>query len=337
MPGPHDALFHQVFSVPEDAAGYLSAVLPRAVADGLDWSTLERYPATFKGVGVRAAHVDLVHRLVASGAERHVYLLLEHKSSADPRLALQLHRYVHRLIDQVGRDEPESEGLALVVPVVVYHGDRRWDGRPGLRELFRCPPALAPGLLPYLPELEFVFEDLTSTSDARLARAGATAHARLALDALRRGRTDEEPHVFFRRVRDLVHEVARARDGDRKLASIYAYIAQVRGLPRERMVAIIRQELGPEQEERMQSTYDQIYQEGRQEGRQQGRQEGRAVGLGEGLLDAVRVVLTTRFGGIPEHVLERLRSAGPEQLRECVARAARVSRCEDVLVEREPG
>lgn len=87
----------------------------------------------------------------------------------------------------------------------------------------------------------------------------------------------------------------------------------------------------------MQSTYDQIYQEGRQEGRQQGRQEGRAVGLGEGLLDAVRVVLTTRFGGVPEQVLERLRSAGPEQLRECVARAARVSRCEDVLVEREPG
>jgi len=73
----------------------------------------------------------------------------------------------------------------------------------------------------------------------------------------------------------------------------------------------------------MQSTYDQIFQEG--------REEGLARGHDEGLLDAVRVVLTARFGAVPDAVLERLGRVRPEQLRDCVARAAQVERCEDVV------
>jgi hypothetical protein len=63
----------------------------------------------------------------------------------------------------------------------------------------------------------------------------------------------------------------------------------------------------------MQSTYDQIYQDGQ--------------------IDAVRVVLATRFGSVPEELIERLRDVGPDRLRECIARAAEVARCDDLLRE----
>jgi hypothetical protein len=313
MPSPHDALFHEVFSVPEDALGYLASVSPDGVADVLDWATLERYPATFKAVDTRGAHADLVHRVRIAGTKRHLYLLLEHKSHADPLIALQVHRYVHRLIDKVRQDEPSDAGLALVLPVVVYHGDRAWDGGPQLPSLFRCPESLSATMAPFLPEVRYVFDDLGSPREVDLVRYGASAYARIALEALRYGRTTSPLRSFFRRVRPLVHELANHPRGGEKLASIYAYLAQVRGLPREEMAAIIRQELGPEQEQRMQSTYDQIYQDGQ--------------------IDAVRVVLATRFGSVPEELIERLRDVGPDRLRECIARAAEVARCDDLLRE----
>ena len=85
----------------------------------------------------------------------------------------------------------------------------------------------------------------------------------------------------------------------------------------------------------MQSTYDQIYQEGRGGGRDEGREQGLAKGLeqghGDGLRDAVRAVLTARFGGVPEVVDDALQRAGADRLRAAVARVALVERSEDLL------
>ena len=42
MPGnPHDALFKAVFAEPEHARGALQEVVPPAVVQALDWSTLD--------------------------------------------------------------------------------------------------------------------------------------------------------------------------------------------------------------------------------------------------------------------------------------------------------
>ena len=77
------------------------------------------------------------------GGEAIVYVLLEHKSAPDPLVALQLLRYTTRLWDhhlRQGADPP----LPPVVPLVFYHGRRRWKVATELSALLDPPEELKP-------------------------------------------------------------------------------------------------------------------------------------------------------------------------------------------------
>jgi hypothetical protein len=327
MRNPHDVLFHEAFSSPVDAQGFLAAVLPEGLSRQIDWGTLEALPATFKGMGQADAHADLVFGVDFRSWSARLHLLVEHKSHIDRRVVLQMHRYSARLIADLSKSAAFDEELPLLVAIVVYHGSRAWQPALGLADLYALPEDLAPHLTPFLPGFRIAFENLARLSDSELEARRLTDWGHVAVDALRHAATEDDLALFFRRNRLRFARLLETGSGPERLSHLYAYLAHVRGLPRDHMGAIIRRELGPEQEEQMQSTYDQIFQEGRQEG----REEGLARGHDEGLLDAVRVVLAARFGAVPDAVLERLGRVRPEELRDCVARAAQVDRCEDVL------
>jgi predicted transposase YdaD len=56
----HDALFKAVFGQPEHARGALQSVLPAAMAEAVDWSTLALQPGSFVDPGLNPSHTDLL-------------------------------------------------------------------------------------------------------------------------------------------------------------------------------------------------------------------------------------------------------------------------------------
>jgi predicted transposase YdaD len=62
----HDALFKWTFSQPEHAAGELRAVLPRALVDRIDFSSLELCPGSFVDEAFQDRHTDLLFRCSSS-------------------------------------------------------------------------------------------------------------------------------------------------------------------------------------------------------------------------------------------------------------------------------
>jgi len=46
IPNPHDLIFKAVFGQPEHARGTLRAIVPAALAEALDWSTLTLQPGS---------------------------------------------------------------------------------------------------------------------------------------------------------------------------------------------------------------------------------------------------------------------------------------------------
>ena len=79
---PHDGLFKAVFSHPEHARGALRAVVPAAMAEALDWSTLALQPGSFVDPLLIERHTDLLFTTAwRGGAEALVYLLFEHQST----------------------------------------------------------------------------------------------------------------------------------------------------------------------------------------------------------------------------------------------------------------
>ena len=95
IPNPHDSLVQTVFSDLENAAGELRSVLPAAVVDKLNWTTLKLEPGTFVDPELRDRHTDLLYSVELKGSPSpkpgrgkrgsarrvFLYVLLEHQSS----------------------------------------------------------------------------------------------------------------------------------------------------------------------------------------------------------------------------------------------------------------
>ena len=80
---PHDALFKAVLGQPEHARGTLRAIVPGALAEALDWSTLTLRPGSFVDAALSHLHTDLLYSATwRDGSEALMYLLFEHLCGA---------------------------------------------------------------------------------------------------------------------------------------------------------------------------------------------------------------------------------------------------------------
>src|SRR6187397_144791 len=97
MSTPHDRLAKAVFSQLEHARAELSAVLPAALVERMDWSTLELLSGEFVDPALKHLHTDLLYTVHVAGGEACIYVLLEHMSTVERTMVLRLLRYMTRV------------------------------------------------------------------------------------------------------------------------------------------------------------------------------------------------------------------------------------------------
>ena len=93
---PHDRFFKETFGRAENAVPFLRGVLPPAIVEAIDWSTLRREEATFLDETLARRASDLVFTVAWGGCPACLYCLFEHQSASDPRMPLRLLRYMVR-------------------------------------------------------------------------------------------------------------------------------------------------------------------------------------------------------------------------------------------------
>jgi predicted transposase/invertase (TIGR01784 family) len=125
LTNPHDHFFKDLFSRPEVAADFLANYLPPEVVAALDLGSLELIKDSFVDEALRSHLSDLLYRLrLQGGGDAYVCLLFEHKSEPDDWVNWQILRYKVR-----GWETQLRQGatkLSPIIPVVFYHGVRRW-------------------------------------------------------------------------------------------------------------------------------------------------------------------------------------------------------------------
>jgi predicted transposase/invertase (TIGR01784 family) len=158
---PHDLFFRETFSRPEVARDFMTEYLPAKVVAVLDLNSLELQKDSFIDPELREHFSDLLYRVQQrDGNEANVYLLLEHKSSPDVQVALQLLRYMVRHWERAQREKVKP--LPPIIPVVVYHGQEKWQISENFMGLFQGPEALRP----YWPDFSYELQDLGRYSAA---------------------------------------------------------------------------------------------------------------------------------------------------------------------------
>jgi predicted transposase/invertase (TIGR01784 family) len=300
VPSSHDQLFHFLFCQPRSVAGFLKAVLPARVVTAIEWDSLAIGQEHIPGVRLRTHRADLVFRTRRRGNDGQVWLLLEHKSVAEPHWRAQVLRYVvhlRRVVQKSGEHE-----LPVIVPMLVYHGTEPLDPPPGDPTPFDV----------FEPRLRVVVVDLDQTPPSALSLEIAPM-LRLGLHCLHAvGRFSSAQ--LLAAIDDWA-ELWRAVENDPGppmpedvLDALGWYLVEHSDLSEETVGMTISKHL--QQPEGMKMTTGQrIRIESRNLGRAEGRVEGRVEGRAEGRAESLLRLLAKRFGPVPTETSRRIQAA----------------------------
>jgi hypothetical protein len=168
---PHDALFRFAFTQPGVAVDHFRTSLPPEVVAAARWETLQLLPGSFVDEELKQVHSDVLHRVaLRDGAKLWLYVLFEHQSTVEPLMTWRLLRYMVRIWERA-LDERGGRELPLLVPMVLYKGDRRWTVSEEFDALFPGGDVagwLREALLPHIPRFRYVLQDLSAIPDEAL-------------------------------------------------------------------------------------------------------------------------------------------------------------------------
>ena len=271
IPNPHDLLFKGVFGQAEHARGALRAIVPAALAEALDWSTLALQPGSFVDAALTHQHTDLLYAATwRDGGEALVYLLFEHQSAppTEGRMAERLLSYEVRIWSRWRADHAKAKTLPMILPIVMYHGPSPWPEPRSFDDLLDVPAELRPAVEPYLVRFTYVLHDLSTISDEEL-RDGAmrTALAKLVTMCFKYARTRADFLQVLSRWMDVAREVVRAPHGLEALAQVMRYILEVsEHVETEGLQGLLERDLGPDAKDAIMTAGQRLIEQGRQQG-----------------------------------------------------------------------
>ena len=256
---PHDKLFKQLLGEPENAADFVANNLPAEIASHLDLSTLEVLQVSFIDAQFVQSEADLLFSVTIANRPGYVYFLFEHQSSPDASMLLRLVGYMVRVWKRFEREGPGGHRLPVIIPMVLFHGPKGWQGPLSFQSLVDIP---AESFVPYTPAFQCILYDLSPFGKDHLA---GNAVIRILGDLLGAyGRPDFEERV--ERAFDTLNELMNAPSFARYLEIMFRYTLQVFDIPKEDLGHLVIRTLKPDVKEFLMTTYEQLKQEGEQKG-----------------------------------------------------------------------
>ncbi len=301
----HGLFFKKVFSRPDAAETFVLNFLPPNVTGLLKPNSFRPSKGSFVDERLKEHFSDLLYSVdLKNGKEAYVYLLFEHKSDRDLKVAYQLLRYLTRLWDETTKCGVEP--VRPVIPIVLYHGTKKWTVSTDFAALYDPPDNLLPELLNF----RYYLCDLSGYSDEeirmRCLAAATLAAALLLMKNFFRPDLSKRLKEYF----DLLDNMEQ-QTGLQFLEAVFHYL----GAARERVTPedvgqALKDSLGKKGEIYMYSLADKWIDEGVEQGMQQGMQEGMLRGVASLTIRQ----LTRRFGELDESTQERIQQLPLEEL-----------------------
>ena len=303
---PSDKLLKATFSNPGNARAFFENHLPKEIAAALDWNSLSLEPCSFIDPQFASSESDLLFHITLQQSEAFLYLLFEHQSSEDPRMALRLLSYILRIWERFAQNHPHPAKLPAILPIVLAQGKRPWKTSTRLEDLIDLPPAVAHILRPWQPTLAYHLLELVRIPYEAIL---GTPEGILTLRALKAEPMEEllgdaiwdEPLLFS--------------ISDSALERILRYI-----LNAEVNVTQLKNRLSDIQTKPLKSKSMTLADQLREEGKLEGKLEGQLRAFRTSVLRALEI----RHGSYPEGIREAIEAIeDPQRLEALHERAIR--------------
>ena len=307
---PNDKLLKATFSNPDNARGFFQNYLPEQISHAADWNSLRLESSTFVDPHFAASESDLLFSLKLAQSDAFIYLLFEHQSSEDPRMALRLLSYILRIWERFAAAHPAPAKLPAILPIVLAQGKRPWKTAPRLDDLIDLPTELADILRPWQPTLMYrllelvriPYEELAGTPEGIMTLRALKAEP---LDELLSDALWEESLLFAISDSALERMLRYVLNAEQNVSLLKERIKTIRSKPLQTKTMTLA---------------DQLRLEGLSQGLSQGLSEGQLLAF----RTAVQRALEIRHGSCPAGIREALDAINdPKRLEQLLESAIR--------------
>ena len=119
----HDNFFKTVFSKIDNIKDFLFTSLPADIQNYIDFENIEIDNTSYVSENFKGYFSDVVVKTRIIDSEMDIYILFEHKSYQDKKIFIQLLRYMYLMWN---KDIGENKPLRVIIPLVFYHGKKKW-------------------------------------------------------------------------------------------------------------------------------------------------------------------------------------------------------------------
>ena len=328
---PYDAFFKAMLSIEGVPGALLKERLPAGDAAELLTETATLLNPGFVDDGLRQSACDTLIRVETKyGKSRLAFVVVEHKSRPDKRVALQLLRYITRVYEWWDRQPGNSNKLLPQVDViVVYQGPEKWtvplnfDGsvdKDGLSH--EQPPAQCGGPQHALPKIrtldfEYTLVNLGNIPDHEMSNDPNLNAGLLTLKYARRYNQQ------FDALPIIVQAIAKAPSiKAHALTLLFTYECKEQYIKNEIAKAMPK-------EDTIMTVVEQIREKCRPEFEARGRQEG----ITQGMMKMITRLLRRRFGKLSDDVERRIQHADEVLLNAWADRILEASSLDEVFAD----
>lgn len=297
---PHDAFFKSLLSDLDRARDFLGSLLPARLLEHSDLTTLKAEKASFISPALQETFADAVFSLQLNantkGSKRAylISILLEHKSYADDHAAFQVLEYLaHGYRVQL----KNKEALRPIIPFLFYHGKNEWN----LKPLAHCFDQAYAFVLPYVPQFDVIFTDLTQMPEEEIQYI-ANVWVRAALMTQK---YSHDPKALAQHISRIFQTLSEAGAGN-FWKELIVYVFSIVKISSEELKEALKP-VSPAIKSQIMSTYEMIFQQGIEQGIELEKKEVILRGFNNGISIEVLALIT---GLSVEEVAQILEDAG---------------------------
>jgi predicted transposase/invertase (TIGR01784 family) len=167
----HNNFFDTFFDEKEVAESFLKEYLPVEITRDLDFTTLQIDKQSFVDKKLLKHLSDTLYHIRYQKNPAFVYFLFEHKSRVKKKkrklTPFQLLKYMVNIWDRHLKRYKKVENLPPIIPIVIYHGKKKWEVKTDFLSLFDIPGCMEK----YLPNFCFELFDISHMPDEHIKGA----------------------------------------------------------------------------------------------------------------------------------------------------------------------
>lgn len=305
----HDAVFKEVFSQKRIAKDFIENNIPKEALDIIDTNSMELIKDTFINKELQGSFSDLIYEVKINNRDAYICFLLEHKSYRDKLTIFPLNKYILEAWTAVIQKENREE-LPIILPIVVYHGEKEWSIKTDLRDM-----------IPEFYELPEYFKDRIPVFGYDLINMGKSGRidfkkfnklTALMLTAFRDA-FEKDLKTVLREFLLAVEEAEKEEGEEAIRYYVEIYIRYIENIHRDLTEEDIEGEiekLGGKGAVTM-SILQKREEKGKQEGKREGKREGRQEGIKEIaknlLKEGIEIAFVAKTTGLSKSEVEKLK------------------------------